>query len=275
MTGLDLRGARVLLTGASTGIGAELAVALGRRGATLGLVARRGELLDEVLDRAVQAGAGSDSRRWAVDLADLDAAERCAEQAWEAFGGLDAFVSNAALQKRRSALRLQAAELEEVLRVNFLAPARIVLSLLPRMLDAGSGTVLLVGSVAGRLSSPGEASYVASKHALAGFAETLACDVAGTPLVVRLVTPGAFDTPIWDVHGDEPTHYAGPKSPPSLAADVVVSVLEGTDAFETFVPEQAAVSVRTHDADVSGWVARMSALGLESRARDALRDELV
>jgi short-subunit dehydrogenase len=260
VSALDLRGARVLLTGASTGIGAETAVALGRRGATLGLVARRADLLDEVLARAVQAGAGADSCRWAVDLSDLAAAEQCAEQAWQALGGLDAFISNAAVQKRRSALRLQAAELEEVVRVNFLAPARMVLALLPRMLAAGAGTVVLVGSVAGRVSSPGEASYVASKHALAGFAETLCCDVAGTPLVVRLVTPGAFDTPIWEVRDDEPTHYTGPKGPPSLAAETVVGVLAGTERFETFVPEQAADSVRRHDGDVDAWVARMSAL---------------
>lgn len=262
---LDLRGARVLLTGASTGIGADLAVALGRRGAVLGLVARRAELLDEVLARAVEAGAGVGSRRWAVDLGDLDAAQRCAEQAWDAFGGLDAFVSNAALQRRRSALRLEASELEEVMRVNFLAPARMTLSLVPRMLERGSGTLVLVGSVAGRLSSPGEASYVASKHALAGFAETLACDAVGTPLVVRLVTPGAFDTPIWDVRDDEPTYYAGPKAPPSLASDTIVAVLAGTDRFETCVPEAAAASIQVHHADVDAWVARMATMATTGR----------
>ncbi|MCW2608073.1 MAG: adh 1 [Frankiales bacterium] len=257
---LDLQGARVLLTGASTGIGADLAVALGRRGATLGLVARRAELLDDVLHRAIAAGAGSASRRWAVDLSDLDAAQECAEQAWQAFDGVEAFVSNAALQRRRSALRLQAPELEEVTRVNFLAPARMTLSLVPRMLERGRGTVVLVGSVAGRLSSPGEAAYVASKHALAGFAETLACDAVGTPLVVRLVTPGAFDTPIWDIRDDEPTYYSGPKAPASLASDTIVAVLEGTDRFETYVPETAAQSVRVHDADVDAWVLRMAAM---------------
>lgn len=257
---VDLRGARVLLTGASTGIGAALAVALGRRGATLGLVARRGELLDEVLAAALAAGAGPGSRRWAVDLADLDAAQACAEQAWDAFDGVDAFISNAALQRRRSALRLQAQELEEVTRVNFLAPTRMTLALVPRMLTRGRGTILLVGSIAGRVSSPGEASYVASKHALAGFAETLACDAVGTPLVVRLVTPGAFDTPIWEVRGDEPTYFSGPKAPPSLAAEAVITVLEGTDRFETFVPDSAAESARVHAADVDAWIARITAV---------------
>src|ERR1700690_4268729 len=131
---MDLKQARILVTGASTGIGEALAVALGRAGATIGLLARRGELLDEVLDAARDAGAGSESRRWAVDLDDVQAAERAASQAWDAFDGLDGFVSNAALFRRRNLLDLPPAELDWIMRVNFLSPAHMCLTLLPKML---------------------------------------------------------------------------------------------------------------------------------------------
>ncbi|MCW2614471.1 MAG: adh 1 [Frankiales bacterium] len=258
---MDVRGSRVLVTGASTGIGAALAVALGRAGATVGLVARRGELLDEVLEQAVQAGAGPDSRRWAVDLADLPAATRVAGQAWDAFGGVDAFVSNAALIRRRSALRLQAAELDEHMTVNFLAPAHMSLALLPRMLERGSGTLVMVGSVAGRICAPSEVSYVSSKYALAGFAEALAVDTAGTGITVRLVTPGPFDTPIWGVKDDEPTHYAGTKHPPSMAADAIVEALRGDGPFETFVPPSVADTVALKHADLDAWISMAAAMG--------------
>jgi short-subunit dehydrogenase len=258
---VELSGARVLLTGASSGIGAAVAVALGRAGATVGLVARRAELLDDVLAAARDAGATPDSRCWVVDLADLEAAEQVAHQAWEAFGGLEAFVSNAALHRRRSALRLQARELDELLRVNFLAPAHMTLALVPRMLEQGRGTILAVGSVAGRVCSPGESAYVASKHALTGFTENLAVDLAGTPVLVRLVTPGPFDTPIWSVHDDEPSFYAGPKHPPSMAADVIVDVLRGTDRFETFTPEAVADTVHRKQADVDAWIALAAEMG--------------
>ena len=119
---MELCGARVLVTGASTGIGAALAVALGSAGATVGLLARRAELLDEVLDLAREAGAGAGSRRWAVDLGDLAAARSTALEAWDAFDGLDAFVSNAALLRRRHATAVEPAELDEHMRVNFSAP---------------------------------------------------------------------------------------------------------------------------------------------------------
>jgi NAD(P)-dependent dehydrogenase (short-subunit alcohol dehydrogenase family) len=252
---MELNGSRILVTGASTGIGAALAVALGRAGATIGLLARRGELQDDVLAEARKAGAGAESRRWAVDLDDVDAAEAAALEAWEALGGLDGFVSNAAVIRRRSALRLPPAELDQTMRVNFLSPAHMALALLPKMLERGGGTVVMVGSIAGRLSSPGEAAYVASKHALAGFTETLAADMFDTPVRVRLVTPGPFDTPIWGVQGDEPTHYSGPKHPPSVAADAITEVLRGTDDFETMVPAEIRDTIAMKNSDVTAWIA--------------------
>lgn len=262
---MELRGAKVLVTGASTGIGAALAVALGRAGATVGLLARRAELLDEVLEAARQAGAGAASRRWAVDLGDLEAARRTAVEAWDALDGLDGVVSNAALLRRRHATAVDPAELDEHMRVNFSAPAHMVLTLLPRMVHRGTGTIVMVGSVAGRIGAPGELSYVSSKHALAGFTETLAVDTLGTGITVRLVTPGPFDTPIWQPHGGEPTHYTGPRFPPSVAADTIVEVLRGGTSYETFVPDQAAATVARRSRDVDAFIALAAGMGRPAR----------
>jgi NAD(P)-dependent dehydrogenase (short-subunit alcohol dehydrogenase family) len=145
----------------------------------------------------------------------MDAAEDALARAWSHFDGLGAFVSNAAMTKRRNVLRLTADELELIMRVNFLAPAHMALALLPRMHSQGHGRVVIVGSIAGRVSNGGEAAHVASKHALTAFAETLAVDLADSAIVVRLVTPGPFDTAMWDVTDDEPPNYDGPKFPPS------------------------------------------------------------
>jgi NAD(P)-dependent dehydrogenase (short-subunit alcohol dehydrogenase family) len=255
---MDLNGARILLTGASSGIGAALALALGQRGAALGLVARRADRLKGVLAEAKSRGADGNSRCWSANLSDLDAAEDVLARAWSHFDGLDAFVSNAAMTKRRNALRLTAGEVDLIMRVNFLAPAHMALALLPRMHRQGHGAVVIVGSIAGRVSNGGEAAYVASKHALAGFAETLAVDLADSPIVVRLVTPGPFDTAMWDVTDDEPPNYDGPKFPPSVAADAIVDVLEGTDTFETMVPAAMAEVVAAKNADVDAWIAMSS-----------------
>ena len=141
--------------------------------------------------------------------------------------------------------------------MNFLAPARMSLALAPRMIARGDGTIVMVGSVAGRIGAPGELSYVASKHALAGFTETLAVDTLGSGLRVRLLTLGPFDTGIWQDNGGEATHYAGVRHPPSLAADAVLDLLAGRrSGYETFVPEQAAQTVRSRFADVDAFITR-------------------
>ena len=101
---MKLEGSKILLTGASSGIGAALAPILAERGATVGIVARRANRLEEVLELCKKHTP--ESRMWAVDLSDLDAAEQLALDAWDAFGGLDAIVHNAAIPKRVHMSRL-------------------------------------------------------------------------------------------------------------------------------------------------------------------------
>jgi short-subunit dehydrogenase len=262
---MELRGARILVTGASTGIGAALAVALGAKGAAVGLVARREHLLEEVLAAARTAGADKQSHVWAVDLGDAGAAERTAVEVWEHFGGLDGYVSNAAVASRHTAPNLPYTEVERVMHVNFLGPAAMACALAPRMVERGTGTFVFVGSIAGRLPSGGEAAYVASKYALAGFTETLAVDLAGTGVDVRLVTPGPFDTAIWEPGDGERSHYNGPKFPPSMAADTIVNVLEGVEHVETFVPADIAATIQLKNSDLDGWVSMAVDMVVQSR----------
>jgi short-subunit dehydrogenase len=262
---MDLRGARIVVTGASAGIGAALAVALGAKGAAVGLVARRADLLDEVLAAARAAGADARSRAWSVDLGDAAAAERTALEAWDHFGELDGFVSNAAVASRHTVPDLAYAEVERVMHVNFLGPAAMACALAPRMVQRGAGTLVFVGSIAGRLPSGGEAAYVASKYALAGFTETLAVDLAGSGVVARLVTPGPFDTAIWEPGDGERSHYNGPKFPPSVAADAIVNVLEGVTNVETFVPAEIADTVQLKNSDLDGWVSMAVDMVVQAR----------
>src|SRR6476661_942824 len=103
--GLELDGAAVLLTGASSGIGAALAPALARKGARLALMARREGRLEQVAKECEAAGAAH-VRIWAVDLSDLDAAERHATEADAALGGLDVIINNAGAPMRKPVDRL-------------------------------------------------------------------------------------------------------------------------------------------------------------------------
>jgi NAD(P)-dependent dehydrogenase (short-subunit alcohol dehydrogenase family) len=232
---MRIEGSTFLVTGASSGIGAALAPMLAERGATVGIVARRREKLEEVLARCTPSAP--DSRLWAVDLGDLAAAEQTALEAWDAFGGLDGLVNNAAIPKRVAVPRLTGELVDETMRVNFTSPVRMTLALLPRWLERGSGCVVNVSSMGGRLGIAHEAAYCASKFALCGWSESMAIDLRGTGVEVKLALPGPIDTEIWDLPGNDPALYAGPFVPAAECAASIVDAIEG-DGFEFFVPPE-------------------------------------
>ena len=230
---MDVQGATVLLTGASSGIGAATARILAKRGAGLGLVARRRDRLEEVLADC-QANS-PDSRIWAVDLSDLDAAEGVVREALEAWGSIDVLLNNAGAPKRRNVRDLTPAEVEETMRINFFSPVRMMITVLPSMLQRGRGMVVNVGSMAGRIGVPTESAYSASKFALGGWSEACALDLAGSGVEIRLVSPGAFATEIWDQPGSDDAFYDGPMAPPEDCATEILAAIEGT-TFETYAP---------------------------------------
>ena len=150
-------------------------------------------------------------------------------------------MNNAAIPKVRDVRRLTPEDVEEAIRVNLLSPVRIIQALLPRMLDRGAGTIVNVTSLGGRLGILHESAYCASKFALTGFTESLHLDLADTPLRVRLVIPGPFETDIWDRPGSDPAAFKDqPKLPPEDCADGIVAAITG-DAFEHYVPDMKGI----------------------------------
>src|SRR6266508_1564030 len=194
---VKIAGSNILVTGASSGIGAELAPQLAQAGATVGIVARRAERLEQVLERCRAHAPGS--RMWAADLGDLDRAEQVALEAWDAFGHLDCLVNNAAIPKRTPLTRLTPADVTHVMDVDFHSPVRMGMAVLPRMLERGSGEIVNVSSLGGRLGIAHEAAYCAAKFALCGWTEVMEVDLHGTGIAAKLVLPGPIETEIWDL----------------------------------------------------------------------------
>jgi short-subunit dehydrogenase len=256
----DVAGASVLVTGASSGIGAALAVLLAERGARVGLLARRADRLDEVAGRCRAAGA--EAAVWVADLDDVERAVSIAHEAWERFGGLDVLVNNAAIPKRRRVTDLTSDELEQVMRVNFTAPARMTMALLPKMLERDRGTIVNVSSLGGRLGIIHETAYCASKFALCGWSESLALDLWDTGVQVRLVIPGPIDTEIWDQPDNEAPLYQGPFEPPETVAADIIAIIEG-DAFEVYSPDLKSIA-EFKTSDIDTFLAGAAALGEES-----------
>ena len=258
---MRIDGANILVTGASSGIGAALAPQLAAKGATVGVVARRRERLEAVVDACREHTAAS--RLWAADLGDLDTSERVALEAWDAFGGLDCLVNNAAIPKRTPVTRLAPADVEHVMRVNFESPMHMTLALLPRMLERRRGLVVNVSSLGGRLGIAHEAAYCASKFALCGWSEVMRIDLEGTGVSVKLVLPGPIETEIWDQPGNDPALYDGPFVPAAECAASIVTAIED-DGFEYYAPpefpgglEQRAIVIgKTNDVD--GFLAGMA-----------------
>jgi NAD(P)-dependent dehydrogenase (short-subunit alcohol dehydrogenase family) len=248
-------GARVLVTGGSSGIGAGLAEAFAAAGATVGIAARRRDRLAEVLERCRAHAPGS--QLWAVDLTDDDQVDRLAREAVDAFGGIDILVNNAGIPKRRHVTALDAATVDAVMAVNYSSPVRLTLALLPQMLERGSGRVVNVSSVAAPLSSPGEAAYDASKAALAVFSEAMAVDLWDTGVSVTVVYPGVVDTELFALPDNDP--FTG--DVPAIPVDeAVATIMEGiTDgALSVFVPSYFAEFAANKAKDPQAFLTGMA-----------------
>src|SRR3977135_2312863 len=122
---MQINGSTIIVTGASSGIGAALAPMLAAQGATVGVVARRADRLAAVV--AECQAFSPESRSWSVDLGDLDAAEQFAHDAVAAFGDVDVLVNNAAIPARIPVPRITPGEVAHVMDVNFQAPVRMTL----------------------------------------------------------------------------------------------------------------------------------------------------
>jgi short-subunit dehydrogenase len=190
------RGLAALVTGASSGIGRLLALRLAREGARVALVARRTDAL-EATARAIRE-EGGDARVLTCDVGSREQVEACAAQALEGFGAIDLLVNNAGYGRHRSFLAWDVADMERMMRVNYLGSLYFTKALLPPMVERGRGWIVFMASVAGRIAPPEESAYAASKFAMVGLAESLSLEVEEAGVHVMTVCPGAIRTPFFD-----------------------------------------------------------------------------
>ena len=248
----DPNGKRVLVTGASSGLGAALAEGLAQRSAIVGLCARRAERLDAVL--ATVREHSPDSRAWTVDLGDIDGLDGFASQVVDDLGGLDVVINNAGIPKRRWAWEHRPDEVADVLRIDLHSPIRLTQALLPA-LEVSGGRVVFIGSVAARLGPPSEAVYSAAKAGITAYAEGLRVDlgVAGSPIGVHVVQPGVLATELFELpDNDSSISDVEPLDP----GEIVTAVLGALDsgATETFVPGWFADLPPVKATDLDGFL---------------------
>lgn len=231
---MKLAGAVVVVTGASRGIGASVVRAAMGRGARVGLIARDPDDLAAVL-APITAGRGGHGFVAPADVGDRDAVFAAVAAIEAELGPVDVLVANAGIGAYGAFVDVEPDEAERVLRTNVLGTIHAMQAVLPGMIERRRGHVVTVGSIAGRIGSPFEAVYAASKFAQVGLTEAIAVELAPYGIGVSMVNPGPVATNFGEARGhpydrDRPRPVAA-----EVVADAIVKAIEGR-RLERYVP---------------------------------------
>jgi short-subunit dehydrogenase len=224
---VELSGAVCLVTGATSGIGREIALCLHREGASVVATGRDRTALAEL--------ARGGARTVAADLGEPAEVDRLAGEAVKAFGRIDVLVNNAGVGWAGSFDELPPQQADRLLQVNVAAPLRLARALLPPMKARGRGWIVNVASIAGYVGVRDEAVYSATKAALRAFSESLRQEVDPSGVGVTVLTPGVVRTAFFEQRG-RPYERSFPR--PVSARRVAGALVRGLrrERAEVFVP---------------------------------------
>ncbi|UWQ21025.1 3-oxoacyl-[acyl-carrier-protein] reductase [Jannaschia sp. W003] len=194
----DLSGKSALVTGASGGIGAEIARTLHAAGATVGLSGTREDPLQTLAKEL-----GERAHVLPCNLSDADAVNALPKQAAEAMGAVDILVNNAGVTRDNLFMRMSEEEWSTVIEVNLTAAFRLSKGVLRGMMKSRWGRIVNVSSVVGATGNPGQGNYAASKAGLVGMSKSLAYEVASRGITVNAVAPGFIATAMTDKLSDD------------------------------------------------------------------------
>lgn len=181
----------VWISGASSGIGAACAKACSNQGAKVILSARNQEKL-----AAVQSGLKGESSILSLDVSEANLIESKAKQAAEFYGPIDILINNAGISQRGLVQNTKLDVDRRLFEVNYFGNIALTKAVLPDMLKRKSGNLVIISSLAGKLSTGGRSSYAATKHALQGFYDALRAEVSDQGVQVNMICPGYIKTDI-------------------------------------------------------------------------------
>ena len=231
---MSFRGKTVVITGASSGIGAASCIEFAKKGASLALVARRKEKLGE-LEKTL-AKFDITTLVCECDVSDKEQVQKMSSHVIEKFDKVDVLVNNAGFAIYGAVSDMSIEEIESQMNTNYFGMIYCIKNFLPKMLKQKSGHIVNVASVAASLGLPGIASYCASKFAMLGFSEGLKHELRGTGVGITVVSPIMVRTNFFD---HKSFKYMPKYSPTSLSAQTVAKAVvsaANSSRLEIIVP---------------------------------------
>lgn len=241
----DLTGKRALVTGASGGIGREIAKALAQAGATVALSGTRVGALEDVAKEI-----GKDSPILPCNLSKLDDVDKLVPAAEAAMGGIDILINNAGMTRDNLFMRMKDEEWDEVLAVNLTAAFHLTRAVLRGMMKQRFGRIIGISSVVGVMGNPGQGNYAASKAGLIGMNKALAHEVASRGITVNSIAPGFIASAMTDELNDKQRDAILGTIPAAR-----LGTAQEIAGCAVFLASDAAAYVTGHTLNVNGGMA--------------------
>ncbi|MBF2036044.1 MAG: SDR family oxidoreductase [Leptolyngbyaceae cyanobacterium T60_A2020_046] len=219
---------RALITGASSGIGRETAIAFAKAGIAVALISRSQDKLDAL---AVELRAlGVEAKGYAIDLAQVDQVQAAIAAVVDDFGPIDILVNNAGMAYTGLLGATPIIDAQTVLAMNVTSPLACIQAVLPTMRDRKTGLIINIASIAAHNAFPEWGIYSASKAALVSLSRVLAAEEREHGIRVTLVSPGAVDTPLWDAETVQVDFPRSQMLTPAIVAQAILTTVQLPDS---------------------------------------------
>ncbi len=193
----NLKDKKVLIVGATGGIGSSLTKSFANAGAILGLASKDSEAMNKIANEV------NAKHVYTIDLSDLNGLESFIEKADTEMGGIDIMLCNAGITKDSLSMKMKTEDFQKVIDINLTSTFILNRDMAKKMMRRKYGRIINTASIVGVMGNPGQANYVASKAGMIGMTKSIALEYASRGITINCIAPGFIKTPMTDVLTDE------------------------------------------------------------------------